>query len=80
MNVDVSAGQTYNASSGQIDNGDMVEFGGTLNVLSGGSIFSTEDKGLVFVSSGGTGAGTVVGNGGQKYVFGTESATGRMSH
>ena len=39
--VTVSNGQTYNVSSGQTDTGDTVDLGGTLNVLSGGTISNT---------------------------------------
>jgi autotransporter passenger strand-loop-strand repeat protein len=60
MSVTVTSGATYNVSSGQTDTGDTVDNGGTLNVLSGGTISNTYDYGFVNVSSGGTAIGTVV--------------------
>ena len=39
--VTVTNGATYNVSSGQTDTSDTVNFGGTLNVLSGGTISNT---------------------------------------
>jgi autotransporter passenger strand-loop-strand repeat protein len=41
----VSSGQTYNVSSGQTDTGDIVVPGGTLDVLSGGTIINTANNG-----------------------------------
>ena len=70
MSVTVTAGQTYNVSSGQTDTGDTVDFGGTLNVLSGGTMSNTYDGGgPLNVSSGGTAVGTVIaGPAGAMYV------------
>jgi autotransporter passenger strand-loop-strand repeat protein len=72
--VIVSAGQIYNVSAGQTDIGDIVENGGTLNLLSGGVISNTQDSGTVKVSSGGTATGTVV-NGVDLNVYGTATGT-----
>jgi autotransporter passenger strand-loop-strand repeat protein len=74
----VISGQTYNVSSGQTDTGDTVEYGGTLNVLSGGTISKTTDKGTVYVSSGGTEIGTVVNGYAQEYVLDGGSALGTV--
>jgi len=60
MNVTVSSGQTYPVSSGQTDTGDIVLFGGTLDVLSGGTIIDTVDSGTVNVSAGGSASGTTI--------------------
>ena len=75
MSVTVTAGQTYNVSSGQTDTGDTVDFGGTLNVLSGGTISNTQDGGTVNVSSGGTTTDTVILNSVLLNVYGTTVGT-----
>ena len=53
MSGTVSAGQVYNVSSGQVDSGDLVDFGGELDVLSGGTISNTVNHGTTNVFSGG---------------------------
>src|SRR5262249_48099279 len=47
--VTVSSGQTHIVSSGQTESGDIVLAGGTLDVLSGGTISSTVDSGTINV-------------------------------
>ena len=59
----VLPGQTLNVGAGQTSSGVIVNSGGTLNVLSGGTIISTIDSGLVNVSSGGKAVGTTVASG-----------------
>jgi autotransporter passenger strand-loop-strand repeat protein len=49
----VLPGHTLNVGAGQTSSGVIVDAGGTLNVLSGGTVSSTIDSGLVNVSSGG---------------------------
>ena len=73
--VTVTAGQTYNVSSGQTDIGDIVENGGTLNVFSGGAISGTQDSGTVNVSLGGTATDTVILNAVLLNVYGTTVGT-----
>ena len=68
MGVTVISGQIYNVSSGLTDNNDIINFGGVLNVLSGGTISSTQDSGVVTISSGGTASGTIVSAGGMEIV------------
>jgi autotransporter passenger strand-loop-strand repeat protein len=80
-NVQVASGQTYTVSSGQIDTGDTVDGGGTINVFLGGETSGTvvysfydlnapppyrEDIGTQVVS-GGVAIGTFV-EGGLEYV------------
>lgn len=62
--ITVSSGQTYFVSSGQMDTGDVVLSGGTLEVLSGGVISNTIDSGHVLIDAGGIAFGTNVGSGG----------------
>jgi autotransporter passenger strand-loop-strand repeat protein len=64
----VLPGQTLNVGAGQTSSGVIVDSGGTLNVLSGGTIISTIDSGLVNVSSGGKAVGTTVASGGTVFV------------
>jgi probable HAF family extracellular repeat protein/autotransporter passenger strand-loop-strand repeat protein len=47
--VTVSSGETHIVSSGQTESGDIVLAGGTLDVLSGGTISSTVDSGTINV-------------------------------
>jgi autotransporter passenger strand-loop-strand repeat protein len=61
--VTVSNGEIYPVSSGQTDTGDIVFSGGTLDVLSGGTISNTVDGGTVNVSSGGASSTTILGGG-----------------
>jgi autotransporter passenger strand-loop-strand repeat protein len=84
MGVTVTSGQTSNVSFGETDNGDIVLYGGTLNVLSGGIIINTADSGgQDYVSSGGTAFRTLLTSNinqlvitaGQEYVDGTASGT-----
>ena len=51
----------------QTDTSDTVDYGGTLNVLSGGTTSNTTDYGIVNISSGGIAIGTFA-NYGQEYV------------
>jgi hypothetical protein len=60
MGITISSGQTSAVSAGQIQSGDIVLVSGTLNVLSGGTISSTQDMGTVNISAGGAGFGTVL--------------------
>jgi autotransporter passenger strand-loop-strand repeat protein len=75
MGVTVTAGQTYNVSSGQTDSGDIVDNGCTLNVLSGGAISATQDSGTLYVSAGGTATDTVVLNSVLLNVYGSATGT-----
>jgi len=53
-------GQTLSVTSGQTSTGVIVDFGGLLKVLFGGTISSTIDSGSVDVSSGGKAVATTV--------------------
>ena len=65
----VNAGQTLDVSAEQNSNGVIVLGGGTLNVISGGTISDTVDSGGIDnVSSGGTAVGTTLGSGGEQYI------------
>src|SRR4051812_11729761 len=70
MSVTLSTGQTYKVSSGQTDTGDIVLGGGTLNVLSGGTISNTTNSGGIFVSAGGTSISASINNNGTQRVVG----------
>ena len=65
----VLPGHTLNVGAGQTSSGVIVDAGGTLNVLSGGTVSSTIDSGLVNVSSGGQAVGTKVASGGTLLIF-----------
>src|SRR6266480_7489593 len=68
MSVTVSSGQTYHVTGGQTDTGDIVLFGGTLDVLSGGTSSNTVNSGgSDFIY--GSGVGTTIKGGGE-YVYG----------
>jgi hypothetical protein len=56
----VANGQTLSVTSGQTSTGVIVDFGGLLKVLFGGTISSTIDSGSVDVSSGGKAVATTV--------------------
>jgi autotransporter passenger strand-loop-strand repeat protein len=71
MSLIVSTGKTSNVSAGQIAIGDIVQNGGTLNVLSGGTISNTQDSGTLNVSLGGLASGTVVIDGAEQDVHDT---------
>ena len=64
MSTTVLPGHTLNVSAGQTSSGVIVDSGGTLNVLSGGTVISTIDSGSVNVSSGGKAVDTTVASGG----------------
>ena len=64
MSTTVLPGHTLNVSAGQTSSGVIVDSGGTLNVLSGGTVISTIDSGFVNVSSGGKAVDTKVASGG----------------
>jgi len=64
MSTTVLPGHTLNVLAGQTSSGVVVDFGGTLNVSSGGAVVSTIDSGVVNVSSGGRAVSTTVASGG----------------
>jgi autotransporter passenger strand-loop-strand repeat protein len=66
----VSNGSDLQVSGGQFSAGIIVLSGGTLEVLSGGSVSGTDDSGLVVVSSGGFANATVISSGGKQDVYG----------
>lgn len=68
MSKTVLPGQTFTVGAGQTSSGIIVDSGGTLNVVSGGTVISTIDRGLVNVSSGGKAVGTMVASGGAVFV------------
>jgi autotransporter passenger strand-loop-strand repeat protein len=71
----VSSSQTFNISSGQSDDGDVVLSGGILEVLSGGSATNATIVGIEVVSSGGADIGATVSAGGYQQVFSGGVAT-----
>src|SRR5580700_7842712 len=64
----VSSGQTSAVSSGSPSGGWIVLSGGTLDVVSGGTISGAIDSGDITISSAGTAVGDVVLSGGQEVV------------
>jgi autotransporter passenger strand-loop-strand repeat protein len=76
-NVTVSSGQDYQVSSGQTDNGDTVQAGGELDVLSGGTIIGTfNDFGTIIVDPGGVEQGTVISGANAAVEYDDGSASG----
>jgi autotransporter passenger strand-loop-strand repeat protein len=77
MSTTVLPGHTLNVAAGQTSSGVIVDFGGTLNVSSGGAVVSTIDSGVVNVSSGGRAVSTTVASGGavNVTVHGLDSAS-----
>jgi autotransporter passenger strand-loop-strand repeat protein len=76
MAITISSG-TYNVSSGQVDTGDTILFGATMDVLSGGIAKETNAEfGFVDVLDGGTAIDTTVNSGFDQAVFTGGSATG----
>jgi autotransporter passenger strand-loop-strand repeat protein len=73
--ITVTAGQNVSVGSGRTDNGDTVDSGGTLHILSGGVVENTDDQGIVFVSAGGTAIFSFLENGSLQEVFGIASDT-----
>ena len=72
----ISSGQTLIVSSGVTSSGLTVLFGGVVEVLSGGVISATVDRGGEdIVSAGGKAFGTTVSNGSEEDVFGSASGT-----
>jgi autotransporter passenger strand-loop-strand repeat protein len=66
--ITVSSGQTWNVSSGETDNGDIVLGGGFIYVTSGGTTIDTtvSSGGNETVYAGSTTSGTVVLGGGEQ--------------
>jgi len=60
----VTSGQTLDIGFNQIDSGDVVDAGGTLNVLFGGTALNTDVFGIEDIFSGGTAINTFVLSGG----------------
>ena len=73
--ISVTSGQNISVGSGRTDNGDTVDSGGTLHILSGGVVENTDDQGIVLVSAGGTAIFTFQENGSLQEVFGIASDT-----
>jgi autotransporter passenger strand-loop-strand repeat protein len=73
----ISSGQTHTVSSGQTDTGDIVLGGGTLDVLSGGTISNTVDSGGAD-NVAGSAVDTTVSSGGYETVLSGGSASGTI--